>query len=44
MKGAECLRGLGYDVKDPQPGEGLKLPDIPEQDLNKCFTQGGGAK
>ena len=44
VKGAECLRGLGYDVKDPQPGEGLNLPDIPEKDLNKCFTQGGGAK
>ena len=34
VKGAECLRGLGYDVKDPQPGEGL----------NKCFAQAGGAK
>ena len=44
VKGAECLRGLGYDVKDPQPGEGLNLPDIPEDALNKCFTQGGGAK
>ena len=44
VKGAECLRGLGYDVKDPQPGEGLNLPDIPEDALNKCFTQAGGAK
>ena len=44
MKGAECLRGLGYDVKDPQPGEGLNLPDIPEDALNKCFAQAGGAK
>lgn len=44
VKGAECLRGLGYEVKDPQPGEGLNLPDIPEDALNKCFTQTGGAK
>ena len=44
VKGAECLRGLGYDVKDPQPGEGLNLPDIPEDALNKCFVQAGGAK
>ena len=44
VKGAECLRGLGYDVKDPQPGEGLNLPDIPEEALNKCFAQAGGAK
>jgi hypothetical protein len=44
VKGAECLRGLGYDVKDPQPGEGLNLPDIPEDALNKCFAQAGGAK
>ena len=44
VKGAECLRGLGYDVKDPQPGGGLNLPDIPEDALNKCFAQAGGAK
>lgn len=44
VKGAECLRGLGYDVKDPQPGEGLNLPGIPEDALNKCFAQVGGAK
>ena len=44
IKGAECLRGLGYDVKDPQPGEGLNLPGIPEDALNKCFAQAGGAK
>ena len=44
VTGAECLRGLGYDVKDPQPGEGLNLPDIPEDALNKCFAQAGGAK
>ncbi len=44
VKGAECLRDLGYDVKDPQPGEGLNLPDIPEDALNKCFAQAGGAK
>ena len=44
VKGAECLRGLGYDVKDPQPGEGLNLQDIPEDALNKCFAQAGGAK
>ena len=44
VKGAECLRGLGYDVKDPQPGEGLNLQDIPEYALNKCFAQAGGAK
>ena len=44
VKGAECLRGLGYDVKDPQPGEGLNLPGIPEDALNKCFAQAGGAE
>ena len=44
VKGAECLRGLGYDGKDPQTGEGLNLPDIPEDALNKCFAQAGGAK
>ena len=44
VKGAECLRGLGYEVKDPQPGEGLNLPDIPEDALNKCFAQAGGTK
>ena len=44
VKGAECLRGLGYDVKDPQPGEGLNLPDIPEDALNKCFQQAGAGK
>mgnify|MGYP000995529258 FL=1 len=44
VKGAQCLREAGYDVKDPQPGEGLNLPDIPEDALNKCFAQAGGAK
>ena len=44
VKGAECLRGLGYDVKDPQAGEGISVKDIPEDVLNKCFAQAGGAK
>ena len=44
VKGAECLRGLGYDVKDPQPGEGVNLQDIPQDAINKCFGNPGGAK
>ena len=44
IKGAECLRGLGYDVKDPQAGEGISVKDIPEDVLNKCFQQSGATK
>ena len=44
IKGAECLRGLGYDVKDPEPGKGVNLQDIPQDAVNKCFGNPGGAK
>lgn len=44
VKGAECLRGLGYDVKDPDASGGINLKDIPEEDINKCFKQNGGTK
>lgn len=44
IKGAECLRGLGYDVKDPEPGKGVNLQDIPQDAINKCFGNPGGAK
>ncbi len=44
VKGAECLRGLGYDVKDPEPGKGVNLQDIPQDAVNKCFGNPGGAK
>ena len=44
VKGAECLREAGYDVKDPQAGEGISVKDIPEDVLNKCFQQSGAAK
>lgn len=44
VKGAECLRGLGYDVKDPEPGKGVNLQDIPQDAINKCFGNPGGAK
>ena len=44
IKGAECLRGLGYDVKDPEPGKGVNIQDIPQDALNKCFGNPGGAK
>ncbi|WP_455957142.1 hypothetical protein [Actinomyces sp.] len=44
IKGAECLRGLGYDVKDPEPGKGVNLQDIPQDAVNKCFGNPGGSK
>ena len=44
VKGAECLRGLGYDVKDPEPGKGVNLQDIPQDAVNKCFGNPGGSK
>ena len=44
VKGAECLRGLGYDVKDPDASGGINLQDIPQDAINKCFTQSGAAK
>ena len=44
VKAAQCLREAGYDVKDPQPGEGISVKDIPEDMLNKCFQQSGAAK
>ena len=44
IKGAECLRGLGYDVKDPESGKGVNLQDIPQDAINKCFGNPGGAK
>lgn len=44
VKGAECLRGLGYDVKDPDASGGINLQGIPQDAINKCFTQTGAAK
>ena len=44
VKAAQCLREAGYDVKDPQAGEGISVTDIPEDVLNKCFQQPGAAK
>ena len=44
VKAAQCLREAGYDVKDPQPGEGISVKDIPEDVLNKCFQQAGAGK
>ena len=44
VKAAQCLREDGYDVKDPQAGEGISVKDIPEDVLNKCFQQSGAAK
>ena len=44
VKAAQCLREAGYDVKDPQAGEGISVKDIPEDVLNKCFQQAGAGK
>ena len=44
VKAAQCLREAGYDVKDPQAGEGISVKDIPEDVLNKCFQHSGAAK
>ena len=44
VKAAQCLREAGYDVKDPQAGEGISVKDIPEDVLNKCIQQSGAAK
>ena len=41
VKGAECLRGLGYDVPDPEPGKGLNVKDVPQDALQKCFNNQG---
>ena len=44
VKAAQCLREAGYDVKDPEPGKGVNLQDIPQDAVNKCFGNPGGAK
>lgn len=44
VKGAQCLRDLGYDVKDPEPGKGVDIQDVPQDALNKCFGKPGGSK
>lgn len=44
VKAAQCLREAGYDVKDPQAGEGISVKDIPEDVLNQCFQKSGAAK
>ena len=44
VKAAQCLREAGYDVKDPKPGEGINVKDIPEDTLNKCFQQNGSGQ
>ncbi|WP_076464550.1 hypothetical protein [Actinomyces mediterranea] len=41
VKGAECLRDLGYDVADPEVGKGLNVKDIPSDALQKCFSNQG---
>lgn len=41
-KAAECLRRLGYDVADPVPGQGLTLPEVPEEAMQQCFAEQGG--
>ena len=41
VKGAQCLRDLGYDVQDPKPGEGVSIQNIPTDAVNKCFPRGG---
>ena len=44
VKGAQCLRDLGYNVKDPEPGKGVDVQDVPQDALNKCFGNPGGSK
>ena len=44
VKGAQCLRDLGYDVKDPKPGEGVSIQNIPTDAVNKCFGKPRGGK
>lgn len=44
VKGAQCLRDLGYNVKDPEPGKGVDIQDVPQDALNKCFGNPGGSK
>ena len=44
VKGAQCLRDLGYDVKDPKPGEGVSIQNIPTDAVNKCFGNPRGGK
>ena len=43
VKAAECLRKEGYDVPDPEAGKGIQINgDIPQDVMNKCFSQVGG--
>lgn len=44
VKGAQCLRDLGYNVKDPEPGKGVDIQGVPQDALNKCFGNPGGSK
>ena len=44
VEGAQCLRDLGYNVKDPEPGKGVDIQDVPQDALNKCFGNPGGSK
>ena len=44
VKGAQCLRDLGYNVKDTEPGQGVDIQDVPQDALNKCFGNPGGSK
>ena len=44
VKGAQCLRDLGYNVQDPEPGKGVDIQDVPQDALNKCFGNPGGSK
>lgn len=44
VKGAQCLRDLGYNVKDPEPGKGVDIQDVPQDALNKCFGNPGGSR
>jgi hypothetical protein len=41
LKTAKCLREEGYDVADPEPGEGLNVPaDVPPDVLETCAPNG----
>ena len=44
VKGAQCLRDLGYNVKDPEPGKGVDIQDVPQDALNNYFGNPGGSK
>ena len=51
---AQCMREKGFDVpdtgltpdnvKDPEPGKGVDIQDVPQDALNKCFGNPGGSK